>query len=1295
MQSTDLLERRIFGGGGGGGRGKGGGGGGGESRTPVEDQNTLRSRSFARVLDLLSEGEIGGLVNGAASIYFNETPWYSFDNGAWRSNFEGVHADMRYGTAIQPHMGGFAFTETALATPSGDFVSRYAPLEATITTPESTAALVSLRWQQMSWQNPTNGDLKGMFSDFRIEVKSNFGNFQTAVWKRLSGKTVAGYEETFRIELPAGGAPWTVRVSRESPNDDEAITDDGNPADINGSHAQAFYAVTGVRGDRGGVQRNSKFVWSALVAVTDAKLMYPNSAYVGLQVDAQSFGGQVPRRAYDIYGIKVRVPTNYDPVNRTYTGLWGGSWKEAWTNNPAWVFYDLLSNNRYGLGDLLHRGMDLYGTGSYVSPLESLTKWRLYEIAQYCDGLVPDGRGGWEPRFTMNCVINTRQEAFVLLQTIAAAFRSLAFWAGGSVWPMQDSPKDSSAVITPANVIGGDFTYRTTSQKARHTVALVTWNDPEDFYRPKVEMVEDAEGIQRWGQRPIEIVAFGCTSRAQAVRYGRWLLYTDQYETETVSFSVGLDNLKMLPGDVFDIADPAVAGARLGGRLKGASATNAVELDAPITMLTDPITGVPYTYEIAIVLPSGAVEKRTIGYLPGQVTNITTTLPFSEQPQQNAMWAIVEGDAKTRKFRCVSIRESGKHVFAVDAVLHNPAKWAFIEQNIPLPDESFSRVPTGPIEAPRLPDDLGLEAGEARFLKETLYRANNAVKTRLTLSWQAPRVRQGFESDGITPRFVPDSRVRLYTIEARNPSGVWQTLGETSTPSFEVQDAEPGNWAFRIYARSIASRSPPLVREVLVLGKAAPPATVTGFTASEDVNGAWVTWTPVEDIDLVGYEIRDGQSWDTGVLVITGFKGNSFFLQLTDTLEHTLWIKALDDSGNYSTVPSFTVARVKRPDGVETFEGFAQDDYIKLSWRAVPGIDVTYEIRAGVSWDLGQTIGVTDATTFEALFPNEGNKTFWIKAVSKLGLYSDGTRFVTIVCKNPPYRNIVYSQTQRPSFAGYRSNMRVDNIGPSATGALMVDQFTPIRKYGEYHITVNLGASYTARSWLQADIVAIPSDPTSWADATFSWDSEPSLSPWFQDGNAAGARSVFEIATQIGYTSDLIYHWPLSANLDPARATPGDGLTVLVEGTPTYENGRWGNALRVTETRRFTWAVTVPSEFSLTFGFTALSDGTQDETICQIVHNTAGQSLWLGYEAATQEFVLYSRNTVIVVPRLENRIHMPLEQGEHYTVVISQSATERTLAIRAVQRNMWEVVTEPHAALGNFTRFRLYWNSLV
>jgi len=497
-----------------GGGGKGGGGGG---RVAVESPDSLRSKAFARVLDLISEGEIVGLVDGAKSIYLDETPLQNED-GSY--NFQGVELVTRTGTQSQSYVPGFPAVENE--TGVGVEVKASASVTRQISNPEIDAIRVRVSIPQLTEQNISNGDLLGASVEYAIDVQSNGGGFVTYLTDTVSGKTTSKYERSYRVEL-TGSAPWDIRVRRITPDSTKAAL-------------------------------QNKTFWESYTEIIDAKLRYPNSALVGIKIDSSQFNN-VPRRAYDVKLLKVRVPTNYDPVNRTYTGIWNGSFKVEWTDNPAWCFYDLLTNDRYGLGGLIDQ--------------TQVDKWALYSVARYCDELVPDGFGGTEPRFTCNIYIQSRAEAYRVIQDMASIFRGMVYWQSGAVTVSQDAPADPVYLFTPANVVGGNFVYSGSSAKARHTVALVSWNDPEDFYRQKVEYVEDAAGIARYGIIQTNITAIGCSSRGQANRVGRWLLYSEQSEAEVVVFKTGMEGAVARPGQIIQVADPVRGGARRGGRYSG------------------------------------------------------------------------------------------------------------------------------------------------------------------------------------------------------------------------------------------------------------------------------------------------------------------------------------------------------------------------------------------------------------------------------------------------------------------------------------------------------------------------------------------------------------------------------------------------------------------------------------------------------------------------------------------------------------------------------------------------------
>ncbi|HXF66197.1 MAG TPA: phage tail protein, partial [Burkholderiales bacterium] len=378
------MSAMIRGAGGGGG-GKGGGGGG---RTPQEAPDSLRSRAWARVIDVVSEGEIEGLVDGLKSIYLDDTPVINTDGS---ENFSGVTIATRTGTQAQDYVPGFAAAESEIAVATE--VKAATPVVRSVSNTNLSAVRVTVSVPQLTYQDPSTGDISGTSVELAIDLQNAGGGWQEVRRDTISGKTTSRYQRSYRIELPAPG-PWDIRVRR--------ITPDSTQSNL-----------------------QNKTFWDSYTEIIDAKLRYPNTALVALQVDSAQFN-RIPRRGYDIRGLRVRVPVNYDPDTRSYSGIWDGTWKIAWTDNPAWCFYDLLTNERYGLG-------------AYIDEVQ-VDKWALYEIARYCDELVPDGFGGTEPRFTCNLYLQTRQEAFTVLQQMAAIFRGMVWWSQGALTAVADKP---------------------------------------------------------------------------------------------------------------------------------------------------------------------------------------------------------------------------------------------------------------------------------------------------------------------------------------------------------------------------------------------------------------------------------------------------------------------------------------------------------------------------------------------------------------------------------------------------------------------------------------------------------------------------------------------------------------------------------------------------------------------------------------------------------------------------------------------------------------------------------------
>lgn len=607
-----------------------------------EQLDSLRSTQIVRYIDAVCEGEIKGLVNGLRSIYINDTP---LENSDGSKNFQGLSLQGRPGTADQTPMDGFGEVETSVAV--GVEAKYNLPIVRTITNPLADSVRVTIGTNSLV-QFKDNGDIVGSEVHYEIAIQNNGRGFESIVVDALKGKTTSAYRRSYRIKLPPGG-PWDIRVRKLSQDS------------ISSKHSNGL-------------------IFDSYAAIVESKLAYPHTAVVGISIDAQHFS-QVPTRAYHVYGKIIRVPSNYDPVARTYDGIWDGTFKEAYSNNPAWCFYDLLTAERYGLGRYLDEAV--------------IDRWELYAIGKYCDQMVPDGKGGHEPRFTCNLVLQTREEAFRVLQNMASIFRGVAYWGAAGVVPVQDRLQEPVALFTNANVINGEFSYSGTSLRARHTVALVSWNDPQDMYRQKIEYVQDDEAVAKWGVIPSEVSGFGCNSRGQAARAGRWLLATEKAEDETVTFKTGFEGGGIYPGAVISTSDINRTLARFCGRICLSTAAN-IELDAPITMKT----GV--AYQLMVTMPDGKPQRRAIVSAAGETKQVTVSPPFDEAPLVDASFAVIEGQAEPEQWRVIGLEENEDASITVTALKYNKSKYDAVERGLKL-DEL---PPTNLRATPQPPTDL-------------------------------------------------------------------------------------------------------------------------------------------------------------------------------------------------------------------------------------------------------------------------------------------------------------------------------------------------------------------------------------------------------------------------------------------------------------------------------------------------------------------------------------------------------------------------------------------------------------
>lgn len=754
-----------------------GGGGGSAPRAAREAPNTLQSAQTARIIDLISEGEIGGLVDGLKSVYFEDT---AVENDDGSFNFNGVEVTTREGTADQTPVSGFP--EVERVTPVGIEVVKATPIVRTITDTDVAAVRVSVRIPALFRQDTQNGDVLGTSVQIAFDLQPDGGSYTEVVNDTISGKTNSPYVRTYRIEL-TGSGPWNLRMRR--------ITNDAETLAL-----------------------NNKTFFSNYIELIDANLSYPNSAYVALTVDARQFGDTIPSRSYEVNGIKIQIPSNYDPDTREYDGIWDGTFTTGITDNPAWILYALLTD-------------EIYGLGQFISASQVDTS-ALYTISQYCDELVDDGFGGTEPRFTFNGVINDRREAFDVLNTLAAAFQGMVFWGNGLIGFAQDSPKDPVKLVTAANVVDGEFVRKSTSDASRFSVALVTWNDPDDSYRAAVATVEDPTLIDRFGWRTKEVAAIGTNSKGQAHRLGRWILDSNRYETETITYKASWDHVDLLPGDIVKIADPAIIGTRRGGRVVSATTTS-VTMDAAVELPT----GVSFT--LAVILDDGTLEEKTVSTASGQtVSTVTVSEAFSSAPSPSAVFILAGDDAVPETFRVLGVAEIEPNIFEVTAVEHDPDKRARVEDGLVLDNPAPTTIlPSGTLAAP---NTLNYQ----EFLFKT---AGGSIKSAVAFSWQQPS----------------DARAKFYEVQVKPPdTSDWRDVATITGTSIDIEDTRPGVYEFRVRTvDSLGRVSAYVTLSAPLLGLRAPPSSLQNLSLSRVGGLAVLRWDIPPELDVqVGGRIK-------------------------------------------------------------------------------------------------------------------------------------------------------------------------------------------------------------------------------------------------------------------------------------------------------------------------------------------------------------------------------------------------------------------------------------------------------
>ncbi|MCC8385159.1 DUF1983 domain-containing protein [Photorhabdus laumondii subsp. laumondii] len=758
---------------------KGQKGGGGKQRTPIEAPDSIQSISKAKLLIALGEGEFAGGLDGT-NIYLDDTPITNTDGSL---NFAGVKWEFRPGTQSQEYIQGIPAAENEIRI-NTELKSDHPWIRAVSNT-KLSAVRLRFGWPQLQRQKD-NGDTVGYRIEYAIDLATDGGSYKEVLKGAIDDKTTTLYERSYRIDLPKASTGWQIRVRRLTPNSSSNRIAD-------------------------------KMLIQAITEVIDAKLRYPNTALLYVEFDSKQFP-DIPRISCKPKGRVIRVPSNYDPVNRTYSGIWDGTFKWAYSDNPTWVFYDIILSDMFGLGNRIN--------STQISEAE------LYRIAQYCDQLVPDGKGGdgKEPRFTCNVYIQSRNDAWTVLHDLSAIFRGMTYWGQYQLVALADMPRDMDYIFNHSNVINGKFSYTSASERTRYTTAMVSWSDPDNHYADAIEPVFENALVRRYGINQTEITAIGCTRQSEANRRGRWILLTNS-EDDAISFSVGLEGQIPLPGHIIGVANRNRAGRIIGGRIRAVSERN-------ITL--DRVADAKEGDRLLINLPGGKSEGRTIQAVNGKVVTVTTT--YSETPAVESGWAIDADDLFVQQFRVTSIRDKGDNTFEISAVYHDPDKYARIDTGARIDERSISVIPPG-VQAP--PKNVAISSYSTK--------SQGLAITTMRATWDAV------------------GNAIAYEAEWRKDNGNWVSAPRTSTQSFEIPNIYAGRYQARVRAinaseiSSIWASAP----ETQLNGKEGNPPVPLNFRTTPIIFGIQIDWNFGEDTsDTQHTEIQYSKTNDGNDLML-------------------------------------------------------------------------------------------------------------------------------------------------------------------------------------------------------------------------------------------------------------------------------------------------------------------------------------------------------------------------------------------------------------------------------------------
>ena len=1156
-------------------------GGGGDS--PVRTPDNLRSDDVVEVVLGLSEGEIEGLEKGNKSFYIGETTLQN-ENGT--DNFSNYELNILPGSGVDEILK-FNLGGTTRSTTVNVELSKDMPVVRQIDT-GSTADFIEIRFniQALYFENDSGVTTNSV--TIRIEYKKTIDKDWINAYPgdfHISGKTTSSYikEVRFPVERLGEREAYEIRVTKIS--DDTKNNALGNWVNM--------------------------IIWESYQEVDSKQIEHKDLAMCHLTINSGDQFSSVPQFSGVYKFKKIKIPSNYDPIAKTYDGAWDGTFKIAWSDNPAWCLYDLVMNDRYG--------MNAY---SYVV----LDKWDTYEAGRWCDEMVDDGRGGKQARYTCNMYISDARNGKEQLIYMAGLFNAiLVEEANGYLRLKVDKDDQAVMMFTPQNVTAEGFSYTFTDPETRYNDITVAFTNPELDWNVDRRRIYNTDEITKNGRIPYEYAAVGCIYEGEALRRTYYKLLTALTEKLTVSFSTNRIAQVLSNFDVILISDPTL-GYAISGRIKSID-----ENDRRIVNLRDPIyleAGIEY--KVQFTVPEGIYETN-IESLSGNGSLYSFILkdPLPDTIPEKSVF-MISGSAKTgtpKPFRVVSVSEvaGNPDTYTVTAVEINRNKWDAADNFKFEYNDEYSGLPS----ATNIPYAVDVTFSEH-------YDAKN-VQIQLMISMELDYNAYPWYSD----EMVVFSRL----VGSRD--WVQRQVVRTNI----IIDHPSGKHEFVVLPKSILGNTPPFEGAPVYIYDVTnikdPPADVRGLTAVENVSGVTLSWLPNQDIDLVGYEIREGTDWDNSELIATKYTANRIFIAINDSSLHHYMVRAIDGLGNYSVNAATVSSEVTPPANVEKFYVTVNNDNARFDWTQVEGVDMEYVIKKGDSWETGIEVLRAKGNNASVILPAYPGTYFTIKALSKAGLYSEKARYAKPDIDLSQNRNIIITvDNGAEGFPGITYGFEPDPAVPNIMA--MTDEAV----YAEHYFPVHLTKNIRARNWFETQAFTF-GEKLNWLDLHFRYNQPEAHITWLNSTDIGGKGDISTIIAPKGSSEySGLYGFSFDNTLDEMnhKITPS-----ISEGI-TYNTGRLTYGLAVENDTKIIWDkdVTIPLTFSLSIRIRVTENTPNAFRILRLWNRKKHDYMFL-YVAERRLFLTASDGGSISLPIKW------IENLDFLTVAIAQSDTTRSL----------------------------------